>query len=444
MKRFWMIGLVLALAFTVLGYQGVALGEEEQEYIVLVKENASYDEVVHDITQGADIIYEAREVGVLHVKSSDEQFMTHVQNMSGVQQANRHVDIRAHDAWIQADRDLNTDDNQDANLYEEYQWDIQRVTAHGAAWDINQGNHDVVVGVVDSGIDFSHPDLQPNLLYGKTFFPEATEEDAYTDSGMHGTHVAGAIAANGSVKGVGPGLGIASYRVSNSEGRMSWAGILDAITTAADDGVDVINLSLGTYSTMTDEQSRLLHQSAKRAVKYAQNKGMIIVGANGNSAMDLGKASHTEPGEGKIYGPLFDTFTDIPWVISVSSTTNRDTLAYYSNYGSSNVDLGAPGGDLGPEWPNPEEDVSLIDEEAQALSTVPVEQGSYGWAIGTSMAAPKVTAAVGMVKSAYPETSPARVITHLKQTAEDLGKNGHDEAFGHGLVDVYEALNQQP
>ncbi|PAM94483.1 hypothetical protein B4N84_12440 [Flavobacterium sp. IR1] len=172
---------------------------------------------------------------------------------------------------------------------------------------------------------------------------------------------------------------------------------------------------------MNNEQQRTLHLSASRAVRYAQSKDMMIVGANGNNAIDLGKKMYTTPGEGAQWsGPLHDTFSDIPWVISVSSSTIHDELAYYSNYG--NVDLAGPGGDT----------------EARALSTVP---GGYGYAIGTSMAAPKVAASLALVKAENPELTPAQIRTLLQQTA-DFGTGKSRQHFGHGIVNVYEALKK--
>ncbi|WP_177174385.1 S8 family serine peptidase [Salipaludibacillus aurantiacus] len=438
-----LLSLTLVTALTVTSFGTIALGQEEEdkEYLVLFKSNTINEETSAEMEAGgADILQEASKVGLVHV-AAPESFLDEAEEMEDVSLVAENIDIFTNDYVLEADGELSINEETiEADLFEEYQWDIKRVTGNGKAWDITKGDHSVVVGVIDTGVDFTHPDLEDNLLYGKAFFPGAEEEDAYKDSGMHGTHVAGSIAANGRVLGVGPELGLASYRVTNDQGRMNWAGILDAITTAADDGVDVANLSLGTYSTITNEAQRLLHLSSKRAVQYAHQEGMIIVGANGNNGMDLGKAVHTEKGEGKVYGPLFDTFTDIPGVVSVSSTTDRDTLAYYSNYGSSNVNLAAPGGDYGPNWPNPENDQSLLVSESRAYSTVPVSRGSYGWAMGTSMAAPKVAAAAALVKAENPQFSRARTITHLQQTAEDLGKKGHDEYFGHGLVDAYNAL----
>lgn len=439
-KKIYIGSIAGAIAFTT--FAGVTFGADlDKEYLVLFDSNNINKNTISEMeAEGAEVLQEASQVGLVHVKASAD-FIEKAETMNSVRHVAENVEIDTNEFVLDVDEELeDVSGEAEADLFEQYQWDIKRVTGDGKAWDISRGDHSVVVGVIDTGIDFTHPDLEDNLLYGKAFFPGATEADALRDSGTHGTHVAGAIAANGRVLGVGPELGLASYRVSNDQGRMGWTGILDAITTAADDGVDVVNLSLGTYSTITNEADRLLHLSSKRAVQYAHRQGMIIVGANGNNSMDLGKAVHTEKGEGKVYGPLFDTFTDIPGVVSVSSSTNRDTLAYYSNYGTSNVDLSAPGGDYGPNWPNPEGDQSLLESEARAYSTIPVDRGSYGWAMGTSMASPKVAAAAALVKAENPNFQRSRVINHLHQTAEDLGKKGNDEYFGHGLVDVYNAL----
>lgn len=420
------------------GQPAIAEGEDE-EFLVLFNGNRINQSAVSEMQSlGIEVLDESPQVGLVLVKGGS---LEQVEGIRGVAHVSQNMELKTNELALEAKEEVSPrDDEVEADLFEQYQWDIKRVTGDGAAWDITKGEHSIIVGVIDTGVDFTHPDLVDNLLYGKTFHPDTIEKDAYRDSGTHGTHVAGSIAANGRVMGVGPELGLASYRVTNDQGRMNWTGILNAITTAADDGVDVANLSLGTYSFINQEQDRLLHLSSKRAVQYAHRQGMIIVGANGNNGLDLGKAVETEKGIGKIYGPLFDTFTDIPGVVSVSATTDRDTLAYYSNYGSSNVNLAAPGGDYGPNWPNEDGDQSLLEPESRAFSTIPVDRGSYGWAMGTSMAAPKVAAAAALVKVENPSFSRSRIITHLQQTADDLGKNGHDEYFGHGLVDAYEAL----
>ncbi|RDU38702.1 hypothetical protein DRW41_03850 [Neobacillus piezotolerans] len=444
MKRLLLLVTVLLVAFGTVSFPATAQETAKKNYIVVLKSPQTDSDSIHTLKElSADIIFEAPQIGVVNISSDDPSILQKLEGNSKVLAVAEDIDIRTFEEDVEA---LNLQEAENAapvqaDLYEQYQWDIKRVAQNGESWNINPGNKETLVAVIDTGVDFSHPDLKDNLVFGKAFFPGARPGDELRDSGSHGTHVAGTIAANGRVKGVGPELAIASYRVSNNQGRMNWTGILSAITTAADDGAVSANLSLGTYSIMNDKQERALHLSSQRAVQYALNKGMLIVGANGNDGMDLGKRTKTEKGTGKVYdGPLFDTFTSIPGVVSVSSTTNRDTLAYYSNYGSSNVHLASPGGDYGPNWPNPESDTSKRDLEARTLSTIPVAQGSYGWKIGTSMAAPKVAAAAALVKAQFPHLTAQQIATRLQQTAEDLGNPGHDEYFGHGLVNVWNAL----
>ncbi|WP_216827459.1 S8 family serine peptidase [Alkalihalobacterium elongatum] len=413
MKK-WLAGLSLAglLAF---GGSG-ALAEEKTDYIITFSSQTIPQSLITDMKGlGAEIIQEVPQIGVVSVSSSNPRFKDWAESQSGIAAVSEDVEIRSPETEFQfayrLDEGLRVDTS-GADLYEQYQWDIKRVTKDGNSWEIQAGNHDVVVAIIDSGVDTTHPDLQRNLLYAKSFVP-GTADDSFR--GDHGTHVAGTIAANGRVMGVGPELGIASYRVSG------WTSILAGITAAADDGVDVANLSLGTYSFMNDEQQRTLHLTASRAVRYAQSKDMFIVGANGNNAIDLGKKMNTVPGEGAQWsGPLHDTFSDIPWVISVSSSTITDELAFYSNYG--NVDLAGPGG----------------DRENPTLSTV---EGGYGSMIGTSMAAPKVAAAIGLVKAQNPDMKPAQIRALLQQTA-DGGTGTSRQHFGHGIVNVYNALQR--
>ncbi|HAQ08013.1 MAG TPA: hypothetical protein DCR24_11000 [Bacillus bacterium] len=444
MKKFLLLLAVLLVAFGSGQFPAAAQESVERDYIVVLK-SAHTDSASLQLLKdsGAEILMDASQIGVVNVRSHNPAFLEELQGNSNILAVSEDIEIRSSEEEGAA-LSLNNSAailQDSADLYKLYQWDIKRVTEDGKSWAINPGSKETLVAVIDTGVDFSHPDLKENLVFGKAFFPGAQPEDAVKDAGSHGTHVAGTIAANGRVMGVGPELAIASSRVSNNHGRMNWTGILSAITTAADDGAVSANLSLGTYSIMNDKQDRALHLSSQRAVQYALKKGMLIIGANGNNGMDLGKRMETEKRIGKVYdGPLFDTFTSIPGVIGVSSTTNRDTLAYYSNYGSSNVNISSPGGDYGPNWPNEEGDTAKRDLEARTLSTIPVSQGSYGWKIGTSMAAPKVTAAAALVKSQYPHLTAQQISTHLQRTAEDLGKPGHDEYYGHGLVNVFNAL----
>jgi subtilisin family serine protease len=359
-----------------------------------------------------------------------------------------------------------------------WQWDIEKVTNKGASHAISSGSKDVVVGVIDTGFDFNHPDLKNNIVEGsKTFVPGTT--DAW-DAHSHGTHVAGTIGANGRVKGIAPNVGLRAYRVFNTGGAQQiW--ITNAIIAAADDGVDVINMSLGGTRVVgqwfytdpeTGETIRLGNDAADlvaytRAVKYATSKNVTVVASAGNDGQDLSnpakladwynaylqKIGYTQY---KVVGAAFKVPSQTPGVITVSATGGgfgtEDRLAFYSNYGNGAIELAAPGGDVGPDYPyRPADWFKYL-----VLSTVPTYFNSvtakalfgedgYGWKGGTSMAAPQVSGVAAAYISHVLETTgkkptPSQVQTHLQQTAQDAGKVGYDQYYGHGIVNAYNAV----
>lgn len=307
------------------------------------------------------------------------------------------------------------------SYYEMFQWDIKKVGGNQTTWDIEKGNHTVVIGIVDTGVDSTHPDIRDNYMFGKSFVPG--RNNAGEDLQGHGTFVAGMIAGDGRVKGVGPGLGVASYRVFGDQQTTSLSIVSKAIVTAANDGIKILNLSLGSYINTNDPETKAQVEELRRAVKYAQKKGVIMVSAAGNSSLNLDGA-----------GNLKNVPSELEGVIAVSATNNRDTLAWYSNYGSSIVDCSAPGGDFGPLYV-PGTD-SNVDIYFACFGIVPGNK--YAFTVGTSMAAPKVSAILGLLASHYPETSSQQLNSMLLKSANDIGKV---KFFGHGLVDAWQGLN---
>ncbi len=361
-----------------------------------------------------------------------------------------------------------------------WQWDIEKVTNKGASHTVSSGSKDVVVGVIDTGFDFDHPDLKDNIVPGsKTFVPGTT--DAW-DYNSHGTHVAGTIGANGRIKGVAPDTGLRAYRVFGATGGAQQIWITDAIIAAADDGVDVINMSLGGTRVVgqwyytdpaTGEQIRLGNDAAdmvayNRAVRYAVNKNVTVVASAGNDGQDLSNPakladwynSTLANTQFSVKGAAFKVPAQIPGVITVSATGagfgTEDRLAFYSNYGNGAIDLGAPGGDVGPNYNGtrtPGDHVYLVlsaiptylPQSAPALAAF--GEGGYGWKGGTSMAAPQVSGvAAAYISKVYAESgkkpTPSQVQTHLQQTAVDAGKKGYDPIYGHGIVNAFNAVTK--
>ncbi|MBG9454778.1 peptidase S8 [Lysinibacillus sphaericus] len=257
------------------------------------------------------------------------------------------------------------------------------------------GNNEVKVAVIDSGVDFKHPDLKSQVL--PPYNAAAPANTSYPAG--HGTHVAGIISAakdNGiGGHGINPNAKILPIDVFNGGKGADDFVIAQGILYAIEQGADVINMSLGGYG----ENSLL-----KDAVQKAIDKGITIVAAAGNESTD--DYSFPASYEG---------------VISVGSTNDRNELSGYSNYGPS-VDVVAPGEGVYS---------TFYDEK---------KESSFKVDSGTSMASPIVAGIASLLKSKYPNLKPHEIEAILEMTAKDLGKKGYDLTFGHGLVDPVKAL----
>lgn len=217
------------------------------------------------------------------------------------------------------------------------QWGLEKIQA-AHAWDITRGSEDIIIAILDTGIDSNHPDLAGKVITRKNFSRSFTVEDV----NGHGTHVAGiaaAVANNGlGIAGLACQARLMNVKVLDDTGSGSYSGISQGIIWAADNGADVINLSMyGGLESMT----------LKQAVDYAWNKGVVVLSAAGNGG-------NSNPA----YPAYYDT------CISVTAVNPIDRLYSFSNYGAW-VDIAAPG---------------------ESQSTLP--ENTYGTRMGTSMAVP--------------------------------------------------------
>jgi subtilisin family serine protease len=272
------------------------------------------------------------------------------------------------------------------------------VTHTDQAWATQNGSTDVIVAVIDSGIDGSHPEFAGQLLPGWDFTGKEPAPGGHVDGYGHGTHVAGVIGAKANngigVAGVAPGCKLLPVRIFNEFGH-STAGVSSAaIIWAVDHGAKVINCSWG---------SPMQGDSEKVALKYAADHDVVVVAAVGNS------------GQNEPNWPGADDS-----VIGVAATTDIDTWGSFSTWGDW-VDLAAPGEGI--------------------LSTYPMALGNgYRIMRGTSMAAPFVTAAAALVRSQFPSYTREQVRERLQQTAKDVIMTGKDPYAGFGRVDMAKAL----
>lgn len=448
--------LAVLLGSATLFNVGVGTGEAEttgSKYIVIFKDDQGLPSGYADAIKkaGGQVKDKLDKLGAVEVYSENSNFLTNVKKSSLVLEAGvENIVYPEKPIGVEA---LSADDfTTSADVYQNYQWDIKQVTNNGAAWNLPGGTgetasgDDIVVGVIDTGIDYNHPDLKDNYAYGKSFVPGYSDP---IDQDGHGTHVAGSIAAKGRALGVGPDLKVAAYRVFGPTGGAETAHIAEALMTAADDNVDVVNMSLGGYDWYQNPEYATKEIVAdvhlfNRAIQYAIKKGVTVVGSAGNNGVDLkspGQLSGSD--KGSVHrSPSSQT------MIRVSAGGALKNLAFYSNYGVGKIDVMAPGGDLGPNY-DPATKTGR-DNSYLAYSTVPVldednkvvGHGYSGYA-GTSMAAPKTAALAGVIiaKHGKDQLSPSQVKSIIQRSAEDVFEPGYDEKSGFGLINAVNALN---
>ena len=240
------------------------------------------------------------------------------------------------------------------------------------AWQVGTGSG-AVVAVIDTGVDASHPDLVGRVLPGRDFSGVGTP--ATTDKVGHGTHVASIIAGNGtSMAGVAPDAKILPLKVfADSAGGFSMSGYVSAIRYAADQGADVINISLGCGGSTS-----CYSQAEFDALSYAASKGVVVVTAAGNGD-STGRGMNNDAPE----TPDFPSSYEVPGLLSVTSSTRYGDWSTWANYGRATVDIAAPG---------------------EAI-LVAAPFGSYRSVTGTSFSAPMTTGVAALVAAANPGAS---------------------------------------
>ena len=365
------------------------------------------------------------------------------------------------------------------------QWDMQMIHAtRKGSYDEEKGNKKVLVGVIDSGIDGTHPDIAPNfdrelsrnfaadipgLDNGCGALPAPCLDPADVDGDAldgHGTHVAGTIGAaiNGlGTSGVAPKVTLVNLRAGQDSGYFFLQATLDAMTYAADNGIDVVNMSYFTDpwlfncranpadSPAEQAEQRLIIDATQRAADYARANGVTLVAALGNEAIDLGKPTYDPLDPTR---PVDNTCINVPTetdgVISVSSLGPTGTKSDFSNYGVEQTDLSAPGGFFHDSFGttrfqatgnlilstypqsaavankqlNPDGAPNVADVLRDCKDGV---CGYYRYNQGTSMASPHVAGVAALIVSEYGSKrhgngitmDPVEVERILKETATD-------------------------
>ena len=265
------------------------------------------------------------------------------------------------------------------------------------AWDISTGSHDVVIGIIDSGMDYNHPDLlanrwvNPGNLPGSTYgYSTLNAEQDPMDSDSHGTHVAGTIGASGNnaagVTGVNWNVTLIPCQFLGPTGG-STSGAIECINYFTD---LKLNYGVDVKATNNSWGGGGFSDTLRAAIQSAGEAGILFVAAAGNDGVNADST------------PMYPAAYDLDVIVSVASTDRNDNLSVFSsgasNYGAVSVDLGAPGSAI--------------------LSTIP--GGGYASYSGTSMASPHVAGAAALLWSLDPDISPAQMKSILINSGDAL------------------------
>jgi len=475
-----------------------------REYVVVFAADASSSDARAAIrAAGGRVVRENRAVGVATVRSTDAGFAADANGATAI------VGVASNRTVGRAPADRLKEDvervrlqgaeggrparptNPFAEPFSTVQWNMAMLDAdRGGSYRRQQGSHDVLVGVIDTGIDGDHPDIAPNFnpQLSRNFTTDiplvdgpceeepdqSCEDPSDVDEAGHGTHVAGTVAAplNGiGIGGVAPGVSLVNLRAGQDSGYFFLQPTVDSLTYAGDNGIDVVNMSYfidpwlfncsanPADSPAEQLEQRTIIEATQRALRYAYVRGVTLVSALGNESTDLGNPTvdvispDFPPGterERQVDNGCLTMPTEGAHVIGVSGVGPSGRKAYYSNYGTEQTDVAAPGGDRldfpgtaafsQPEnlilGPVPREGLTEedIDEDGTPITPsvirdCPENVCSY-WAYfqGTSMASPHAVGVAALIVAEHGSTDdrhggltlkPRKVERLLRSTAED-------------------------
>jgi subtilisin family serine protease len=494
MKRIISIAVlfvVVVLAFAA-GRSAPAQAGAMQTYIVLFAGQAvPADAATTFANSGGTLVYSYDAIGVAIARSDSATFRTNLLQDSRIQGAAATTNFAT-----KLNDDVNAADSSAApapgipapgsDTLSGLQWDMVQIHDPEAR-AINGGSPSVVVGDIDTGLDFTHPDLAPNVDFANSVsciggVPN-TAPAAWMDDNGHGTHTAGTIAAakNGiGIVGVAPNVKIAGIKTGDAAGFFFPEAVVCAFMWAGNHHIQVTNNSYFAdpwlFNCKNDAEQRAIWNAERRAIRFAMQNGTVVVAAATNQAddlahptMDATSPDNTNPVLRQIHNDCAVIPVEVPGVIGVSADGNLQLKSFYSNYGVGSIQVIAPGGDsvlqrtaAAPNgrvlstWP-----ASLF---ANCLRKVVDPSGAtYCYAQGTSMASPHAAGVAALIVS-QGTTNPGAVTAKLTNTADPMacptdlsiydffpavdngapqvcqGGTGYNSFNGHGQVNALSAV----
>lgn len=450
--------LTIILSMFAVGLASAQAVEESNQYLIEFAGKGPANLTAAVEAAGGELVHDLSDIRAASAVSDAPDFAKRLAKSKGIRRITRDLKVQ----WIPGnpsaavqDGPATQGDVTDPNLafFRPCQWNLDQINAAGA-WAAGQFGAGATVAVLDTGVSGDpafgggapHVDMVGKLVGNISMISSPSVCDTVVpdmalplDFRFHGTFVAGVIGAHGfAVSGVAPDANIYGVKVLNCLGSGSFGDVIAGILHAANaPAVDVINMSLGAYFPKNLPGAGPLLAAMSKAVNYAQGvKGKLVVSAAGNSGADLDHDGN---------------FVSLPAQagsgLSAWAGDFNGALAGYSNHGVSGAQLGAGGGDTTvgvfiPACPLP---ASGHDGLVSVCSPDSIFFGcGFGSVLfngsGTSFSAPAVAGVGALAKGRYPSMNGNQLRSHLKNTADDIGKKGADNDFGHGRVNANNAI----
>jgi lantibiotic leader peptide-processing serine protease len=480
-----------------------------REYVVQYEAGASHTEALAAVrAAGGTVVDEIASIGVAKVVSTNSDFVLDATAQGALAGAARNRIVGYSSPGLgkkvdQVEALTATSQAQSAQVATEagaeplagLQWDMNMIDATTEGSYASQpGDPRTLVGIIDTGIDASHPDLNDNVntSLSRNFTTDiplidgpcdaepdhSCSDPATVDEGGHGTHVAGTVAAelNGlGIAGVAPHVTLVNLRAGQDSGFFFLFETLDAFTYAGDQRIDVVNMSFFTDpwwancrdnpldSPAEQEEQATVIDMSNEALDYAYSRGVTLVAAAGNEHTDMDNPTYDAlspdypPGNEKVRNNITNACLIIPTegnhVLSISALGPSGRKSYYSNYGTTEIVVSAPGGDRRdfpgtPQYNTPGTRIlstypaklameeGLVSKNFKSLNPLAVVDcrgghsakrcGVYVYLQGTSMASPHVTGVAALIVSEFGSgggrgfgLAPATVEQILRDTATD-------------------------
>jgi lantibiotic leader peptide-processing serine protease len=329
------------------------------------------------------------------------------------------------------------------------QWNMTRIQAD-TAWQITSQGAGTSVFILDSGIDTAHVELLGLVdLARSTSFAFASGDTLQTmplpfnhDVAGHGTFVSSIVAGHAvNIAAVAPRATLVMVRVIDDSGSGSTLALLNGLLYAADNGADVINMSLGGYLPRNSPSFLGFADLFQRIIDYAAQRGVLLVAAAGNNAVNTNTA--TSPTGS--FADSLNTPAGLHHVMSVGATgpvdqKNFDQIAAYSNFGKAEVGVFAPGGNTVDTSANGQKDL-VIGACSSATSLCPGSENSYLIGAGTSFASPHAAGEAAVVKTqSTTHIAGAALETCVLNTASNVAGKRPDINYNFGRIDVLSAV----